>query len=146
MIKIIRVEQQHLDLLFSLIEQMVEESVFAHAKPSRKKINDLFYHPKSAGFLAYKDDVCIGFVGAIVAPFFFSDYERATDLGFYILPEHRGGRAAFLLLRTIEDWARSMNVSEIYMGHSVGGKIEEMKKFYIHNGYKVGGFNSRKIL
>lgn len=146
MIKIVRVEEQHLDTLFSLIEQMVSESVFAHAKPSRKKIEELFYYPKSAGFLAYKEDKCIGFVGAIVAPFFFSDYQRATDLGFYILPEHRGGRTAFLLLRAIEDWARSTGVSEIYMGHSVGGKIEETKKFYIHNGYKIGGFNSVKKL
>jgi GNAT superfamily N-acetyltransferase len=146
MIKIIRVEEQHLDILFSLIEQMVEESVFSHAKPSRKRIEALFHYPKSAGFLAYKEDKCIGFVGAVIAPFFFSDYERATDLGFYILPEHRGGRTAFLLLRAIEDWARSMKVTEMYMGHSVGGKIEEMKKFYIHNGYKIGGFNSVKKL
>lgn len=146
MIKIIRVEQQHLDLLFSLIENMVEESVFSHAKPSRKKIQALFEYPKSAGFLAYKDDVCIGFIGGFVGPFFFSDYERATDLGFYILPEHRGGRAAFLLLRALEDWARSTGVKELYMGHTVGGKIEQTRKFFIHNGYKTGGFNSVKSL
>jgi GNAT superfamily N-acetyltransferase len=146
MIKIIRVEQQHLELLFSLIEQMVEESVFSHAKPSRKRIEALFYYPKSVGYLAYKDDICIGFIGALIGPFFFSDYERATDLGFYILPEHRGGRAAFMLLRALENWVKQMGVSELYMGHSVGGKIEEMKKFYIHNGYKIGGFNSVKKL
>ena len=143
---IVRVERQHLDLLFSLIEQMVEESVFRHAKPSRAKIEKLFNYPKSVAFLAYKGDVCIGFVAAIVDSFFFSDYVRATDLGFYILPEHRGGRAAFYLLRAVETWAKDQGVTELYMGQSVGGKIEEMKKFYIHNGYSIGGFNSVKKL
>lgn len=143
---IVRVERQHLDILFGLIEQMVEESVFRHAKPSRAKIEKLFNYPRSAAFLAYKGDVCIGFVAAIVDSFFFSDYVRATDLGFYILPEHRGGRAAFDLLKAIEAWSKEQGVSELYMGHSVGGKIEEMKKFYIHNGYKIGGFNSVKKL
>jgi GNAT superfamily N-acetyltransferase len=146
MIKIIRVEEQHLDILFSLIERMVEESVFSHAKPSRKKIEDLFHYPKSAGFLAYQDEECIGFIGGYIGPFFFSDYERASDLGFYITPNHRGGRTAFLLLRALEDWARSMGVKELYMGHTVGGKIEQTRKFFIHNGYKTGGFNSVKNL
>ena len=146
MIKIIRIEQQHFDTFFELAESMVAESVFPHATASRKRVQDLFNYPKAAGFLAYKEDKCIGFVGAVIAPFFFSDYERATDLGFYILPEHRGGRTAFLLLRAIEDWAKSMGVTEMYMGHSVGGKIEEMKKFYIHNGYTISGFNSIKKL
>jgi GNAT superfamily N-acetyltransferase len=145
-VSIVRVERQHLDLLFSLIEQMVEESVFRHAKPSRAKIEKLFNYPKSVAFLAYKGDVCIGFVAAIVDSFFFSDYVRATDLGFYILPEHRGGRAAFYLLRAVETWAKDQGVTELYMGQSVGGKIEEMKKFYIHNGYSIGGFNSVKKL
>lgn len=143
---IVRVEKQHLDILFGLIESMVEESVFSHAKPSRVKIEKLFNYPRSAAFLAYKGDVCIGFVAAIIDSFFFSDYVRAMDLGFYILPEHRGGRAAFDLIRAIEQWAKDQGVSEFYMGHSVGGKIEETKKFYIHNGYKIGGFNSVKKL
>ena len=142
----VRVERQHLDLLFSLIEQMVEESVFRHATPSRTKIEKLFNYPRSAAFLAYKGETCIGFVAAIIDSFFFSDYVRATDLGFYILPEHRGGRAAFDLLRAIEAWSKAEGVTELYMGHSVGGKIEEMKKFYVHNGYTIGGFNSVKKL
>jgi GNAT superfamily N-acetyltransferase len=130
--------------IFALIEQMVIESSFSFAPPSRARIKALMEYKKGAAFLAYKEDKCIGFVGAIIAPFFFSDYERATDVGFYILPEHRGGSAAFKLLRTIEDWAKENGAKEIFMGHSVGGKIEEMKSFYVHNGYKIGGFNSMK--
>jgi GNAT superfamily N-acetyltransferase len=146
MLEIVKAKQEHFEQLFSLIESMVSESVFAYAKPSRKKIQDLFDYPRGAAFLAYKDGICIGFIGAVIAPFFFSDYERATDVGFYVLPEHRGGRAAFKLLYAIEDWAREQGVKEMFMGHSVGGKIDEMKKFYIHNGYKIGGFNSMKKL
>ena len=141
---IIRATQDHFEELFALIEQMIAESVFAFAPPSRKRIQNLMAYPKGAAFLAYKEDKCIGFVGAVITPFFFSDYERANDVGFYILPEHRGGSTAFKLLKAIEDWAKENGAKELFMGHSVGGKIEEMKKFYTHNGYKIGGFNSMK--
>lgn len=143
---IVRVEPQHFDQLFTLIEAMVEESVFSQAKPSRAKIQRLLDYPKTGAFLAYKGNTCIGFIAAVIDSFFFSDYVRAIDLGFYILPAHRGGRAAFDLLRTIEAWAKDQDVSEFYMGHSVGGKVDEMKKFYIHNGYTISGFNSVKKL
>jgi GNAT superfamily N-acetyltransferase len=141
---IVRAKQEHFEQLFSLIEQMVAESVFSFAPPSRRKIQQLMDYPKSAGFLAFEGDKCIGFVAAAISSFFFSEYERASDLGFYILPEHRGGRTAFKLLKTIEDWAKEMGVKEMFMGHSVGGNIEGMKKFYQHNGYRIGGFNSMK--
>ena len=144
--QIIRAKQEHFEQLFALIEQMVSESVFSFAPPSRKKIQALLDYSKSAGFLAFKDDKCIGFVAAVINEFFFSEYERATDLGFYILPEHRGGTTAFKLLKTVENWAKEMGVKEIFMGHSVGGNIEGMKKFYQHNGYRIGGFNSMKRL
>jgi GNAT superfamily N-acetyltransferase len=142
--QIIRAQQEHFELLFALTEQMVAESVFSFAPPSRKKIQSLLDYSKSAGFLAFEGDKCIGFVAAVIGPFFFSEYERATDLGFYILPEHRGGTTAFKLLKTVENWAKEMGVKEFFMGHSVGGNIEGMKKFYEHNGYRIGGFNSMK--
>jgi GNAT superfamily N-acetyltransferase len=141
---IIKAKQEHFEQLFALIEQMVAESVFSFAPPSKRKIQALMDYPKAAGFLAFKDEKCIGFVAAVVNEFFFSEYERATDLGFYILPEHRGGSIAFKLLREIENWAKEMGVKEIFMGHSVGGKVEETKQFYLRNGYRVGGFNSMK--
>jgi GNAT superfamily N-acetyltransferase len=146
MLQIIRAKQEHFDSLFSLIESMVAESVYSYATPSRKRIQSLFNYPRCATFLAYKDNICIGFVAAVVSPFFFSDYERATDVGFYVIPEHRGGRAAFKLLHSIEDWAREQGVTEMCMGQSVGGKIEAMKKFYTHNNYEICGFNSIKKL
>jgi GNAT superfamily N-acetyltransferase len=141
---IVKAKQEHFEQLFALIEQMVSESTFSFAPPSRKKIQALMDYPKGAAFLAFKEDKCIGFVGAVISQFFFSEYERANDVGFYILPEHRGGSTAFKLLKTIENWAKENGAKELFMGHSVGGKIEEMKKFYIHNGYKIGGFNSMK--
>ena len=141
---IVRATQEHFEELGAWIERMVAESVFAFAPPSRKKIQALMDYPRGAAFLAYKDGQCIGFVGAVISQFFFSEYERANDVGFYILPEHRGGSTAFKLLKTIENWAKENGAKELFMGHSVGGKIEEMKKFYIHNGYKIGGFNSMK--
>lgn len=143
---IVRVEQQHFEQLFSLIEAMVEESIFSYAKPSRTKIQKLLDYPRGAAFLAYRDNTCVGFMGAVIAPVFFSEYERASDVGFYILPQYRGGREAFKLLKAIEDWAKDQGVSEISIGQTVGNKIEETKKFYIHQGYTISGFNGVKNL
>lgn len=133
-------------MLFSLIESMVEESVFSYAKPSKAKIQKLFNYPRGAAFLAYRDGVCIGFIGLVISSFFFSDYERATDVGFYILPKYRGGREAFRLMQAAEQWAKEQGVSQICMGQSVGAKTEETKNFYVHQGYTVTGFNSIKTL
>ena len=125
---------------------MVEESVFSYAKPSRAKIQKLLDYPRGAAFLAYRNTICVGFIGAVISPVFFSEYERASDVGFYILPQYRGGREAFKLLKAIEDWAKDQGVSEITMGQTVGNKIEETKKFYTHQGYAISGFNSVKKL
>jgi GNAT superfamily N-acetyltransferase len=143
---IIRAKQEHFEQLFALIEQMVAESVFSFAPVSKVKIQQLFSYPKCATFLAFNDNKCIGFVSAAISPFFFSDYERATDAGLYVLPEHRGGKTAFKLLKAIENWAKEMGVKELCMGQSVGVNIENTKKFYEHNGYQIGGFNSMKRL
>jgi GNAT superfamily N-acetyltransferase len=134
------------ETVFRFVGEMVAASVFDFAKPSRRKIRELFLYPKTGTFIAFKDDEPIGFVSAVIDAFFFSDYERATDLGFYIRPGHRGGSTALRLLRTIEKWAKAMGAKELFMGHSVGGKVDEMKSFYIRNGYRVGGFNSMKVL
>ena len=134
------------DLIFTFVEEMIEASVFSFAKPSRKRIAEHFYYPKTGTFIAYKDNEPIGFISACIAPFFFSDYERATDLGFYVREQHRGGSTALRLLKTIEKWAKAMGARELQIGHSVGGKVDEMKSFYLRNGFKVGGFNSMKVL
>ena len=134
------------ETIFAFVEQMVEQSVFSFAKPSRKRIEEHFYYPKTGTFIAVADGVPIGFISACVTPFFFSDIERATDLGFYIVPAHRGGSAAQRLLKTLEKWAKDMGMTHLFMGHSVGGKVEQMKSFYLRNGYQVGGFNSMKRL
>ena len=125
---------------------MVADSVHAFATPSRQKVKELFEFPKTGTFIAYDNEKPIGFISAIYFAFFFSDYERASDLGFYVRPSHRGSSAALRLLRAIEEWAKSMGAKEIFLGHSVGGKVDEMKSFYIRNGYQVGGFNSMKVL
>ena len=134
------------EVIFKFVQEMVAASVFHFAIPSRKRIAEHFYYPQTGTFIAYKDGVPIGFISACIAPFFFSDYERATDLGFYIRPDHRGGSTALRMLRVLEKWAKQNGAKYLQIGHSVGGKVDEMKSFYIRNGYKVGGFNSMKEL
>jgi GNAT superfamily N-acetyltransferase len=67
-------------------------------------------------------------------------------LGFYIRADYRGGSAAVRLLRTVEKWAKDMGAKQFCVGQSLGGKVEQMKSFYVRNGYDICGFNSVKVL
>lgn len=125
---------------------MVADSTFGFAQPSRVRVAEHFFYPKTGTFIAYECGKPIGFFSACIAPFFFSDYERATDLGFYIHPNHRGGAVALRLLRAIEKWAKQMGAKQFCMGQSLGGKVDQMKSFYERNGYQICGFNSIKEL
>jgi GNAT superfamily N-acetyltransferase len=125
---------------------MVKDSVFHFAVPSRPRVAEHYFYAKTGNFIAYKDATPIGFISACIVPFFFSDYERACDLGFYVCPAHRGGSAAIRLLHTREKWAKQMGAKEFCMGQSLGGKVDQMRSFYERNGYTVCGFNSMKDL
>ena len=134
------------EIVFAFVCDMVGDSVFPYAVPSRERVWEHYFYPRTGNFLAFDGDQPVGFVSACVVPFFWSDYQRATDLGFYVKPQYRGSSAAPRLLRAIENWARSMGAKQFCMGQSLGGKVEAMRSFYERAGYQICGFNSVKDL
>ena len=136
----------HFEIVFGFVCDMVKDSVFPYAVPTRERVHENYFYPRTGNFLAYDGDIPVGFVSACVVPFFWSDYQRASDLGFYVKPDYRGSSAAPRLLRAIENWARSMGAKQFCMGQSLGGKVDAMRAFYERSGYQICGFNSVKEL
>ena len=145
-ISIKRTTINDLDILFGLINKMVEESILNFAKPSKSKIKSLIKYKDAIGFISFNNDVPSGFINAIVQEYFFSDYIHAMDLGFFVLKEYRGTSASLRLIKQMEKTLKEKGIKKFCMGQSVGIKIEETKSFYLRNGYSISGFNTIKDL
>ena len=106
----------------------------------------MFNMPNIAVFGAFDDNKLIGFISGMHQEYFFSSNKKVSDLGFYILPEYRGSRAAIKLLKELENWAKSFGVEDLYLGQTTAINIEKTQKFYERLGYKTVGFNTVKHL
>ena len=125
---------------------MVQESEFFDAKPNKVKIWEMCQVADGIVYLARNEGKSVGFIAAVKQRYFFSDRERVTDMGFYVLPEYRGTSAAIRLIRALEDWTKENNITDLYLGQTTSVDIEKTSKFFNHLGYKTVGFNTVKHL
>lgn len=135
-----------LDEFFELVTKMVAEAEFSYATPEKHKILNLFKNPNAVGFVAIEHNRIVGFISGLAHEYFFSNRKRASDLGFFVLPEYRGSRAALKLIKSLEIWAKEMNVDELYLGQTTAVDIDKTRQFYERLGYKTVGFNTVKHL
>lgn len=141
-----RLSDTKFDEFFQLVESMVSESEFYDAVPNKQTIWNLHKNSNVVFFIAIKENKIVGFLGGIKGPYFFSTKMRVSDIGFYVIPECRGSRAAIKLLAQLEDWAKENNVVDIYLGQTSAIDMERTKKFYNRLGYATVGFNTIKHL
>lgn len=134
------------DEFFGLVTEMVAEAEFCEAVPEVGKISKMFNMPNIVVFGAFDESKLIGFISGIYHEYFFSSKKKVSDLGFYILPGHRGSRASLRLLKELEDWSKSFGVEDLYLGQTTAVNVEKTQKFYERLGYKTVGFNTVKHL
>lgn len=60
----------------------------------------------------------------------------ATDVAFYVLPEHRGSLTAFRLIKKYESWAKKNGAKHIELGVSSGVVHEKTLSLYAFLGYR----------
>lgn len=125
---------------------MVAEAEFSYAKPEKHKILQLYKNPNAVGFIAIENDKIIGFISGIAHEYFFSNRKKANDLGFYVLPEFRGSRAALKLVKSLENWAKEIGADDLHLGQTTAVEIDKTRQFYERLGYKTVGFNTIKHL
>ena len=143
---IVRLQEDKFDEFFNLVIKMVEEAEFKDATPSSDKLKKLFKVPNAIAFGAIKDEKLIGFIAGIKHEHFFSTNQKVSDLGFYVLPEHRGCSAAIKLIRKLEGWTKDAGISDLCIGQTTAINIDKTKQFYERLGYQVVGFNTVKHL
>lgn len=144
--KIVKLTDDRFDEFFQLIEKMVGEADFRQAKPNKEQIRLMTLIPNGVVFLAQLDNKLIGFIAGMTQRYFFSDRQKSTDMGFFVLPEYRGSRAALRLIHAFEEWSIEKGVDDICIGQTTAVDIEKTQKFYTHLGYKTVGFNTVKHL
>ncbi len=82
----------------------------------------------------------VGFFLGKVAPPWFADDLTAIEDAFYVLPEHRGSRAAYMLVREFVAWGKARGARHCRAGVSSGaGRAGE--RLYEHFGMVNMGAN-----
>ena len=152
MIKIRRATQEELPVLLDMAEAMHAESPRYRDIPlSEGKLQSILQrmhdHPTLGALLvAEKEGAVVGMMWGYVDEFFFSEEKYATDILLYVLPEQRGTRAAWRLVKAFEDWAENVGALFIQPGVSTGIDNEGYARFYERMGYSVTGLNLSKTV
>lgn len=129
--------------LFKLCIAMHRDTDFRHYTLAPQKLLDAlgyWIHDAQALLLvAERDGALIGFFMAKLTRPWFSDDLCAVEDCFFVLPEHRGSRAGYLLVRGFVDWAAEHQALHSRAGVT-SGKGEAGGRLYEHfNLIHMGG-------
>lgn len=90
-------------------------------------------------------EVIAGLFGTVLAIYFGADLV-AKDLAIFVKKEWRLSRAAFLLVRDFEKWAKSRGASKVMLSQSTGVNVAATGKFYELMGYDIMGVMAWKSM
>lgn len=131
--------------LFKLAVAMHRETDFrAFQLDPEKMVASLGFwttNQDALALLAEHDDAGpIGFfLAKVTTPWFSGDITAVEDC-FYVLPEHRGSRAAYMLVREFMAWARRRGAVHVRAGVS-SGRGRGGERLYEHFGMSNKGGN-----
>ncbi len=133
-----------------LAEEMLAESSFSRLGFNVERVTAFAQQAVTLGnrtpvFMVYSGDIAVGFLSACLSPVSFTFAFGASEEYFYVSPEFRGSRAAYLLVREFVAWARSHNPSFIRAGISTG-VTSGASKLYEHFGMLSVGTNHMLVL
>lgn len=94
--------------------------------------------------VAWKNGEIIGAFLGLAGHMLFSECRRADELGFYVYEQFRGGRAALLLVKAFEEWAKRVGCVLVMTGVSAGITDERAISFYERLQYKKHGATFRR--
>lgn len=132
------------DAFIELSHKMHAESSFKDIGFNDSKVFNLVQDSDVFLALYKRDDKYIGFMLAGISTYFFGDETSSYDMALFVDPEYRGGFAVVRLVQSYEDWARSKNVSEIYLSQFTGVDIDKTSKLYSKLGYTQLGCTTKK--
>ena len=117
---------------------------FDIAKAAQSTLDYVINNDNGFGVLAYTDDgEPVGMLAGSITPYFFSKGSVASDFVWYVMPKHRGSRAAIKMLKMFVDWAREKGAMELYMGVTTNIAPERTGELLKRRGFETVGGNYR---
>jgi GNAT superfamily N-acetyltransferase len=97
-------------------------------------------------FVVEQYNKIIAFLMASVEEGYFTDEKTSTDLLVYVLPEWRGSRAFYLLVRAYIGWAKEQGAKLVFLSSSTGYDPEKITSLYTRLGFhRVGGIFQMEV-
>jgi len=94
-------------------------------------------------YFAEHDGEVVGYLMASVGSYRYVDLQFYVQEVIYVRPEHRGTRAAVLLMRHLIAEARRRGFTEIFGGNDYGFSPDRTKRFFEHFGFETVGLCMR---
>ena len=86
--------------------------------------------------ISEKNGSVVGFITGVVSPWSLDNSQiLASELGWWIDLDHRGGTDSVRLLKEYEKWAANKGASRCMMAHLENDRSTRMERFYEKVGY-----------
>ena len=137
--------QHDLPAIYRLGEEMHRDTAFARIEWNRPKairtFNLWIRDPAIFLVVAEAGDEIAGAMAARTQGWFFGHGKMATDMGLFVRPAARRSRAAVLLVKAFEEWARENDCIEAMLSTHSGYETERFGRFVERRGYARRGIS-----
>jgi GNAT superfamily N-acetyltransferase len=98
-------------------------------------------------WIAYRKEKAVGFLVGVCFPTWYNKRIVAEQKLWFVSKEHRGSKAAYLLIKAFENWARLNGATQIYTGTANQRYAEQTKYVLEKLGYRhVGSLHVKEVL
>lgn len=77
----------------------------------------------------------VGFYMGIVSAPWFTPQREMSEIMFWVREDHRCSTLARTLIKTMEEWAKSLDAHKLFIAAGSGYETKRVEKFYNHMGY-----------
>ncbi len=136
--RVIKPEPHHVHDVTLLIESFLAEGIedwgFGYNE-SDSQASFFTWLDTQCLLLLEADDKIVGIFAGLYSAHPFN-YETIVlgEMMFYVLPDYR--RGSVLLLKEVEEIARSQGVTKLVLGHTANTKADKLARFFKMKGYK----------
>lgn len=116
-------------------------SEFSDEEYIKLTIEDVLLSPQNQKIILLEPGV--GFLAGTVLPFPFGPHLMASEIAWYIHPEHRGKKTGSEFLKAFEYWAKEKAGCKMVNMMCLD---ERLDKYYTNNGYKLYERTYMKVL
>lgn len=93
---------------------------------------------------AFKDGLLVGGMLGFLSEAYYSTDKVAYEMCVMVLPEYRGSRAAWVLIKDFTRWAEKNGAKQIRVGVGTGDQGFSASRIYERVGYETTGFTHMK--